>query len=149
MHLVHYLVRRTHHQSVKGFVLDCCMVRGTAWVEILGGSMLDSQKLVGSRPVVPNLFCSRAIYSFLEGMAGHKVIFSHSCPPLSYFQQLWGLGERCKLLQWGLGRSPSWQRILEHSMAKSDRFRHVARDFLAFKATRNFSISSKNQLFSP
>ena len=33
-----------------------------------------------------------------------------------------GSGERCKLPQRGLGRNPSRQRILEHSMAKSDHF---------------------------
>ena len=55
-----------------------------------------------------------------------------------------GSGERCKLLQRGLGQSPSGQRILGHSRAKSDRFWPVARDFPALKATRNFSIFTKN-----
>ena len=36
-----------------------------------------------SKPVVPNLFCSRANYSFLEGMGSHKVnLFAFpSTPP--------------------------------------------------------------------
>jgi len=55
---------------------------------------------------------------------------THTCQPLkttkcnhwrwrpkgrSIIIQLWSLGERCKLPQWGLGRSPSWllfRRIL-------------------------------------
>ena len=76
--------------------------------------------------VVPNLFCSRAIYFFLEGVGAQGQIFLHSLPSFPLFspplQQLGGLGERCKLPQRGLGRSPSRQRILEYSMTKSDRF---------------------------
>ena len=77
---------------------------------------------------------------FFGGHGGPQgYYFLHSPPLLSpIFQQLGGLGERCKLPQ--RGRSPSWQRILEHSRAKSDRFWHVTRDFPAFKATRNFLI---------
>ena len=80
--------------------------------------------------MVPNLFCLTGHLFVMEGIEGHKVIFcipspllppfsSHHSPPV---QQLGVLGERCKLPQRGLGRSPSQQRILEHSRAKNGRF---------------------------
>ena len=76
---------------------------------------------------------------------GNKVKFLHSSPLFSPpLKQLGVLGERCKLPQRGLGRSPSRQRILEYSRAISERFWHVVRDFPVFKATRNFSIFTNN-----
>ena len=90
---------------------------------------------------------------FLEGMGPQGKFFYMPLPPLFSpplfspplsFQKLGGLGECCRLPQWGLGQNPSWQCILEHSRAESDRFWHVARYFPAFKATRNFSICTKN-----
>ena len=88
-------------------------------------------------------------FIFLEGLGATRLLFCiplpssllSSLPPTAKES-----GERCKLLQQVRGWSPSRQRILEHSSEKSDHFWHVARDFSAFKATRNFSIFTKNYL---
>ena len=98
----------------------------------------------------PTFFVWRAIYLLWRALRATRLIFyipSSLLPPFSSphsppVQQLGVLGERCKLPQRGLGRSPSRQRILEHSRAKNGRFWHVPRGFAAFKAIGYFSIST-------
>ena len=100
------------------------------------------------RPVVPNLFCPTGHLFYFGEHVGHKVKFFTSPPLLSPpFQQLWGLGERCKLPQRGLGRSPSRQRILEHSMAKSDRFDMLRQIFKHSKQHEIFRFSPRISYF--
>ena len=64
-----------------------------------------------TRPVVPNLFCSRAIYFFLDGMRGHKVkfrLYSSQPPPLSPSPPTARVsGERCKLPIGAWGGAPA------------------------------------------
>ena len=74
---------------------------------------------------------------WLKGMRGHKVIFTCPPSPLIPFNS-YGYGERCKLPQRGLGRSPSRQLILEHSIAKSDRFDLLLEIFQRSKQQETF-----------
>ena len=91
----------------------------------------------------PTFIVWRAIYFLWRALRATMLIFYIPSPLLPPFfsphsppvQQIGVLGQCCKLPQRGLGRIPSWQRILEHSRAKRDRFWHVPRDFAAFKAT--------------
>ena len=91
-----------------------------------GGGVVEA-----ARAVVPNLFCLKGHLFFMEGIEGHEVDFfpfhSPLLPPFSsphspLVQQLWVLGERCKLHQRGPRQSPSRQRIFEHSRAKGNLF---------------------------
>ena len=104
------------------------------------------------KPVVPNLFCSTGhLFLFRRAWGPQGQFFLHPLPssPLFSppFQQLGGLGERCKLPQRGLGRSPSRQRILEHSMTKSDRFDMLRQIFQRSKQHEIFRFSPRISYF--
>ena len=98
-----------------------------------------------STAVVPNHFCSTGHLFYFGGHGGHKVNFYIPLFPLFSppFQQFGGLGERCKLPQRGLGWSPSRKRILEHSMATSDRFDMLREIFQRSKQHEIFRFSPR------
>ena len=97
----------------------------------------------------PTFFCPTGHLFYFGEHGGHKVKFFTSPPLFSPpFQQLWGLGERCKLPQRGLGRSPSRQRIFEHSMAKSDRFDMLRQIFQRSKQHEIFDFHQELVIFT-
>ena len=106
-------------------------------------------KILGSATsVVPNLFCSTGHLFYFGRHGGHKVkFFTSPSPPLPFLPTARGSGECCKLPQWGLGRSPSRQRILEHSMTKSDRFDMLQPIFQRSKQHKIFRFSPRISYF--
>ena len=96
--------------------------------------------MIHCNSVVPNLFCSTGHLFYLGGHGGHEVKFFTS--PLLLSPLLPSLPT-----DRGSGAGPSRQRILEHSMAKSDRFDMLRQIFQRSKQHEIFRFSPRISYF--